>query len=87
MSTTDTNKAHVDALAVMQSAIIGNRGWRASLADACFAVAELIEADKEYDITRSAFLSEVTSQDKWDAYCIAANRRDLALANIQGGAA
>lgn len=90
----------IDVLAVMGRAHAHLDPQRESLRDdlieACAAVAELIEADKEYDAARrdwdhvTAHDPEETSDETWrrvsDRFEVALMRRVAALARVQGGA-
>ena len=92
----------VDVLAVMESDAAHAKAMRQRMAAdnveesymrsaaARAAVAELVEADREYDKAKAAFVASIpfaetgTNMDERERYAKAAARRDAALARIGG---
>lgn len=65
---------------------VNNKG-AAELADALAAVAELIEADRDYDKAKAEYESAASRLEAWPALESAKARRAAAIARVQGGEA
>lgn len=77
----------VDVLQVLRSLNVADPAQRAALTLACTAVAELIDADSEYDRARAAWLADNSKHNEFLAAREAWTRRVAALARAKGEAA
>jgi len=74
----------VDALKVLRSLKLPDDAQQSALTLAYTAVAELIDADSEYDRARAAWLADASNHDEFLAARAAWDLRAVALARVKG---